>query len=252
MPPLAFAKPAFDVGFATSDLDGFRALLEGRIGLRYDHLAKLGGGFHQHRWAVGDSIVKVNHTRTPLPATPPGGYRALTLRADAAATLATPDGTPIRLSPAAEADLTLHAETPDPDGFVHFYGELLGLSADGPRAFRLGGSRIVANTGPAPARAGWRERGLRYMTVQIFDCDALTTALETKGVEVGQPPRTIGQVRYSFVRDPDGNWIELSERASLTGKPVRQDGQARQVAAGAPMRAKMLWRPSVSPVVSYV
>jgi lactoylglutathione lyase len=27
-------------------------------------------------------------------------------------------------------------------------------------------------------------------------------------------------VRYSFVRDPDGNWIELSERASLTGKPV--------------------------------
>jgi hypothetical protein len=28
-------------------------------------------------------------------------------------------------------------------------------------------------------------------------------------------------VRYSFVRDPDGNWIELSERASLTGRPVR-------------------------------
>ncbi len=44
--------------------------------------------------------------------------------------------------------------------------------------------------------------------------------MQAAGVEIGQPPRTIGQVRYSFVRDPDGNWIELSERASLTGKPV--------------------------------
>ena len=61
------------------------------------------------------------------------------------------------------------------------------------------------------------------MTLQIFDCDGLTAALEAQGVEVGQPPRTIGEVRYSFVRDPDGNWIELSERASLTGKPVRQE-----------------------------
>jgi lactoylglutathione lyase len=223
MPHIAFAKPAFDVGFATNDLDGFRALLEGRIGLRYDHLAKLGGGFHQHRWAVGDSIIKVNHTRAPLADTPPGGYRAITLRAAEAAGLTTPDGTAIRLCPAAGADLTLHVETPDPDEFARFYGERLGLGADGPDAFRLGGSRIVATAGPAPARAGWRDRGLRYMTVQIFDCDATTAALEARGVEVGQPPRTIGEVRYSFVRDPDGNWIELSERASLTGKRVRPD-----------------------------
>ena len=120
------------------------------------------------------------------------------------------------------ADLTLRAVTADTDAFARFYGERLGLKPDGPHAFRLGESRIVAAEGPAPARAGWRERGLRYMTVQIFDCDGLTAALERQGVEVGMAPRTIGQVRYSFVRDPDGNWIELSERASLTGKPVRE------------------------------
>ena len=84
----------------------------------------------------------------------------------------------------------------------------------------LGRSRIIAEPG-APARVdGWRERGLRYMTVQIFDCDGLTAALERAGVEIGMAPKTVGQVRYSFIRDPDGNWIELSERASLTGKPV--------------------------------
>ena len=223
MPQIEFAKPAFDVGFATNELTGFRALLEDQAGLTYDHLAKLGGGFHQHRWAIGDSIVKVNHTRTPLPETPAGGYRALTLLSQKTADLRTADGTPIHLRPSAGADLTLHAECADLDAFARFYGERLSLAADGPGAFRLGGSRIVATAGPAPARAGWRERGLRYMTVQIFDCDALTASLEAQGVEIGQPPRTLGQVRYSFVRDPDGNWIELSERASLTGKPVRQD-----------------------------
>ncbi|MCA8927133.1 MAG: VOC family protein [Alphaproteobacteria bacterium] len=219
---IAFAKPAFDVGFATNDLDGFRALWEGRLGLAYDHLAKLGGGFHQHRWRQGDSILKVNHTRTPLAAAPVGGYRALLLAGDEDADLQTPDGTPIVVRRVPGADLTLRAVTADTDAFARFYGERLGLKPDGPHAFRLGESRIVAAEGPAPARAGWRERGLRYMTVQIFDCDGLTAALERQGVEVGMAPRTIGQVRYSFVRDPDGNWIELSERASLTGKPVRE------------------------------
>ena len=56
--------------------------------------------------------------------------------------------------------------------------------------------------------------------MQIFDCDGLTAALEREGVKVGQPPKTVGQVRYSFIRDADGNWIELSERASLTGKVI--------------------------------
>lgn len=223
-PKIPFAKPAFDVGFATNDLEGFRTLLGAQAGLAYDHLAKLGGGFHQHRWRAGNSIVKVNQTRAPLPATPPGTYRALTLKAARPANLKTPDGTAIVLSPEVEADLTLHVECSDLDRLTRFYGERLGLEADGPAAFRLGGSRLVATQGAAAtpaARADWRARGLRYMTLQIFDCDGLTAALAAEGIEIGQAPKTVGEVRYSFIRDPDGAWIELSERASLTGKPVK-------------------------------
>lgn len=220
---IPFAKPAFDVGFATNGLEGFRNLLGARAGLAYDHLAKLGGGFHQHRWRAGASIIKVNHTRTPLPETPPGSYRALTLKAEQPASFNTPDGTAILLSPEVAADLTLHLESSDLDRLTHFYGDRLGLEADGPAAFRLGGSRLVATQGAAATapHADWRARGLRYMTLQIFDCDGLTAALAAEGVEVGQAPKTVGQVRYSFIRDPDGAWIELSERASLTGKPVK-------------------------------
>jgi len=39
-----------------------------------------------------------------------------------------------------------------------------------------------------------------------------------RGGEEGAPPRLLGDtVRMSFVRDPDGNFIELSQRASLVG-----------------------------------
>lgn len=42
--------------------------------------------------------------------------------------------------------------------------------------------------------------------------------LKVGGGDEGRPPATLGKVaRISFVKDPDGNWIEISQRASLTG-----------------------------------
>ncbi|HBK11323.1 MAG TPA: VOC family protein, partial [Gammaproteobacteria bacterium] len=39
----------------------------------------------------------------------------------------------------------------------------------------------------------------------------------TGGAE-GMAPVRLGDVAYiSFVRDPDGNWIEISQRKSITG-----------------------------------
>jgi len=223
MPDIRYAKPAFDVGFATNHLAGFRLLFETQLKLEYDQLAKLGGGFHQHRWKQGQSIVKVNHARDALEATPPGGYRGLTLAFTLAAAVSTPDGAPIHLKRMDDIDLELNAVTADLAAFARFYGNMLGLAPDGRNGFRLGRSRIVAKKGKTRRIDDWRARGLRYMTVQVYDCDSVMAALGDAGAEIGAPPRTLGQVRYGFVRDFDGNWIEISERASLTGKPVPTD-----------------------------
>lgn len=225
MTAIEFVKPAFDVGMATNRLEAHRDFWGGEIGLAYDHLAKLGGGLHQHRWRQGASIVKVNHSREPLEPAAPGGYVGLTLAAGREAALTSPDGLAVTLAPAAPASLRLHVRTADLDAFRAFYGERLGLAPEpgAPAAFRLGESVIEAAEGPAPARGDRFAIGLRYMTVQIADCDAVTALTERRGAEVAQPPRTLGSVRYSFLRDPDGNWIELSERASLTGRDPRPD-----------------------------
>jgi len=59
---------------------------------------------------------------------------------------------------------------------------------------------------------------LPLLTIQIRDVDAEHRRVIERGGRGGRPPITLGTVaRVSFVRDPDGNWIELSQRASLTG-----------------------------------
>ncbi len=66
--------------------------------------------------------------------------------------------------------------------------------------------------------------GYRYTTVQIHKCDAEHTGILARGGREGEVPRTIGTTtRFSFVRDPDGNWLEVSQRAQLTGTLEQRD-----------------------------
>jgi predicted enzyme related to lactoylglutathione lyase len=59
---------------------------------------------------------------------------------------------------------------------------------------------------------------MRYITVQVRDCDREHRRLTSMGVSEGAAPMTLGSVaRISMIRDPDGNFIEISQRASLTG-----------------------------------
>ena len=60
--------------------------------------------------------------------------------------------------------------------------------------------------------------GWRFLTLQIFDAYGLYDLVIERGGRPGLPPKTLGDIaKYALVRDIDGNWIELSQRASLTG-----------------------------------
>ena len=54
--------------------------------------------------------------------------------------------------------------------------------------------------------------------MQVWDCIAEYEGILARGGTSGGAPRVLGEtVRYAFVCDPDGNHIEISQRASLTG-----------------------------------
>jgi lactoylglutathione lyase len=56
------------------------------------------------------------------------------------------------------------------------------------------------------------------MTFQVFDVVGTHRDILTAGGREGSAPVRLGDVAYiSFVLDAEGNWLEISQRKSITG-----------------------------------
>jgi lactoylglutathione lyase len=89
---------------------------------------------------------------------------------------------------------------------------------------RIGTSvlRLVHDPDVGPIE-GMFASGFRYLTVQVRDVRKEHAHLLDAGWTEGRPPVKLGETAFiSFVRDPGGSWIEVSQRASLTG-PLPDD-----------------------------
>jgi catechol 2,3-dioxygenase-like lactoylglutathione lyase family enzyme len=240
---MELAKNCLDVGLFTNRLDEMKGFYGERLRLPYEELLSLGGGMQQHRYGLLGSVLKINHSRDPVPERGRGGgYRRITIadpRTPMPFELTDPDGNSIELVPAGqrgirqiEIDLGVTSEA----AFAKFYGEVLGGERVDDRRYRIGETIVSFSRDPAARRAeksasqtaaeviaSMRAVGLRYCTVQVKSCDTEHQRFLSMGVWEGAPPVTLGKVaRVSFIRDPDGNWIEISQRASLTGTLPRQ------------------------------
>ena len=85
--------------------------------------------------------------------------------------------------------------------------------------FLAGDTVLIVEPAPdAPHDASIDGKGWRYVTFQVFEVDREHAHVLAHGGREARAPVTLGTTaRISMVRDPDGNWIELSQRASLTG-----------------------------------
>jgi lactoylglutathione lyase len=219
------AKPRLDLGLYTNRLEPMLAFYQGEIGLAFDHMLPLGRGLRQHRHDLAGSVLKVNHARDPLPPAPPAGWRELLIAREGIAApvqLHDPDGNSVTLVPPGHHGISrigLRLAAREPRWHRDFLGRVLGLEAAGEDLFRLGDSVILLEEDPAAATDVVRvAAGFRYITVQVRKVDKEHAGILARGGREGMAPRTLGQTaRISFVRDPDGNWIEISQRASLTG-----------------------------------
>ncbi len=218
---IELAKPALDVGLFTVDRDGMLAFWQEQVGVPFTELLPLGGGLQQHRHAIGESVLKINHSREPLADAPPSGIRRLLIARSGGrdTELTDPDGNRVALvAPGAVEQLRVELTVSDLGAHQHFYGDVLGFPALDDHTFRCGVSQIRLEQGDAVSDPLQRARGYRYMTIQVFDVRACHAEIVAKGGREGRPPVKLGDVAHiSFVRDPDGNWIEVSQRKSITG-----------------------------------
>ena len=224
---MKLAKQHLDIGLFSNKRDEQLAFWQHTVGLPYDHVGKLGGGVQQHRHHVNGSTLKMNHARAPLPALAPSGIVGLQIVRERLAEprpLADPDGNKVTLVPKGHdgvQGIAILLKVNDRAAHDRFWTHAMQYERLGEGRYRCGDSLIVvAEQGKVESRgAQWRGLGYRYTTVQVWDCIAEYQGILARGGISGGEPRVLGEtVRYAFVCDPDGNHIEISQRASLTGR----------------------------------
>ena len=223
------AKPRIDIGFATNHAPAALAFWQNEIGLPFDHTQPIRRGYKQHRHDLCGSILKINQVYETLPDTPPSGYRELLIARDgisAREPMVDPDGNRVALVRKGMFGIErigIRLGVRDVEAHRRFYTEALGLkqgeAAGAAMTFLAGDTVLILEAASdAPDDASFEGKGWRYITFQVFEVDREHAHVLAHGGREARAPVTLGSTaRISMVRDPDGNWIELSQRASLTG-----------------------------------
>jgi len=225
---MELAKQRVDIGLSTNNLDPMLHFWQNRAGLPFDHVLPVRRGQKQHRHDALGSVVKINHHVEPLPAAPPSGYRELIVAREGLTEpgrLTDPDGNRVSLVPFGHEGISqigIRLAVRNLDAHRTFYTQVLGppeeVRAIGV-AFRAGETLILMEEqSDVPLNSGRQGTGWRYITFQVFKVDEVHAGIVASGGREGLAPTTLGTTaRISMILDPDGNWIELSQRASIVG-----------------------------------
>lgn len=228
MRAIEIVKPAIDVGFQTNLWHLHEPFWRDSVGLPYNHLLKVGGGIHQHRFDLHGAVCKVNSVRSGLATDEATGYQGLIISSPTGRTgsYLTPDGTRIEVAdpqtlPSGVATI-IQVDASDHAATVAALEALGGVV--GPNGVAFGESLVDVREVPdRPPTNAMTAAGFRYLTLQVADVRSAFAHALDNGFTEGRTPIRLGDVAFfGMVRLPDGDWIELSQRASLTG-PLPDD-----------------------------
>lgn len=218
---MRLAKDRLDIALMTDRVEVLEFWRD-HVGIPLEEILPVRRGWVQYRFDLCDSVFKLNVVDDGVP---PGRRSRVVevVAADASRagrSFTDTDGTTIRfVAPGDEGidQIAIVLEVSDAAAARAYYVDVLGWQLLDDDAVRCARS-IVRWRESAPPLPDLPDRGWAYLTVQIHECDAEHAELLARGATEGGAPVTLGTTaRYSLVRDPDGNWLEISQRASLTG-----------------------------------
>jgi len=218
------AKSCVDIGYFTDNLPPMLEFWRTTIGLEYEAPVEFNNGLTQYRHKLGNSIIKINTSSRSL-SDKPGGYAKLLIAKKGQTTTETlfdPDGNEIVFVPPGYksiTDLGICVRSSKMTLCREFYKNALECTILGTNIFQLGTSIILLEEDTERGHNGhWVNTGFRYFTIHVKRIDDTYASLMKKGVASGEKPYSIGEIaRISFIKDPDGRWIEVAQRASLAG-----------------------------------
>lgn len=223
---MRLAKQHLDIGMFTKSVERHHDFWESEVGLRFDMELAVSEDWVQHRFDAHNSVIKVNDNRNPMRDWPPTGYVGLTIARDNGPLWEGmhPDGGRVRLVPQGTDGIVgigITVATPNPARMMDFYIGAMEFERVSENVACCGDTLLFVERGVGGVETDDFKAlgaGYRYLTIQIFDADKDTDGILRRGGRLASAPTDYGTIaRVSFVKDPDGNWIEVSARASLTG-----------------------------------
>jgi catechol 2,3-dioxygenase-like lactoylglutathione lyase family enzyme len=223
---LRLSRPKFDVGLLTNRGDQMLEFWKEEIGLSVERTLEPVPGVIQHKLALHGAVLKLNCVDMPLPPRGPlSGLRMLLLAdpsVDVAQHLRDPDGTQLCFVPPGMAGVDtygVHLAVSEERSFHRFYQNVLGLGAVGERTYDFAGATISFAWSPdVIRRQDQGSVGFSYLTFQVMDVFEAHDLLCRRGAEEERAPsgsHTQTDSTISFILDPDGNRIEISQRPDL-------------------------------------
>jgi catechol 2,3-dioxygenase-like lactoylglutathione lyase family enzyme len=232
---LRLSRGGFDVGLlttdvVTTDVGPMIAFWHGECGLPIERVFEPSPGVTQYKLTMHGAVLKVNHvpSSSGRPARM-GAIRLLQLvddEIDEPRHLRDPDGNLVQLVPpdGAPSSFGVHLAVSDERSAAEFYGGVLGLQLVGDRVYDVAGAALSFAWSPDVALGtNTGARGFGYITLQVMDVVSAHALVCGRGAnEVMAPSDSAysGGSSVSFVSDPDGNLIELSERPDLVGRAI--------------------------------
>jgi predicted enzyme related to lactoylglutathione lyase len=220
---IEIVKNQLDVGLVSASLE-IVDFWRDEAGLTFDHLLPVARGHDQHRFDERGSVIKLN-IREKIDGDQRSGIEEVLIARDgleAPRALADPDGNRMIFVPRDHEGVTqvgVRIAVPELARTMNYYRDVLEFEEETPNRVRCGDSVLLfEERTDAPSGFSQAQRGWLYLTVQVRNCDAEVARIESAGGQVVVTPRNLGKVaRMAMIRDPDGNLLEVSQRASLTG-----------------------------------
>jgi catechol 2,3-dioxygenase-like lactoylglutathione lyase family enzyme len=232
---LVLARDKFDVGLLTAQPEAALAFWSGARGLPVVLTMEPVPGVVQHKLGLQGAVLKVNGVAAGLaPHARLAGLRVLrTVDAGVADAVHArdPDGNVVELVPPGGAlrSFGVHFAVSDEEATAHFYAEVLRLERIGDRTYDLAGADLSFSWSPDVLRGKQGGgAGYGYLTLQVMDVHEAHALLVRRGATEMQAPSDTafaGGSSVSFVADPDGNRIEISQRPDLVAAArAREEG----------------------------
>ena len=231
--PMRLSRGFFDVGLLTNRGEAMLEFWHGELGFPIERTLQPVTGVTQHKLTLRGAVLKLNCLDEQRP--PRGtlsGIRMLLL-ADPAVTAPEhrrdPDGNLVCLVPPGHAGVTtfgVHLAVSDEAAFHHFYRDVLALAPVGERAYDFAGATISFAWSPEVSPGlGTNGSGFSYLTFQVLDVFESHSLVCGRGATEERPPssaHTTTDSTISFILDPDGNRIEVSQRPDLVAAALRR------------------------------